>query len=95
MGILKDAMDKRAYALLKKAWDSTLTKLKPAMTSTVVPRNLEHWLEQFKIQIKAGPSCKDLLDTLPVWQSAIGCMADASAESIRMSARSSALWFSV
>lgn len=61
MGILKVAMDKRADSLLKKAWDLTLANLKPAMTSTVVARNLEHWLEQLKKRIKAGTSHKNLL----------------------------------
>lgn len=88
MGILKDTMDKRADSLLKKAWDSTLANLKPAMASTVVARNLEHWLEQLKGHIEGGTSHKDLLDTLPVLQKAVGYMV---AESVKMSARSSAL----
>ncbi|PIN88341.1 hypothetical protein AB205_0081150 [Aquarana catesbeiana] len=91
MGILKDPMDKRADSLLKKAWDSTLANLKPAMASTVVARNLEHWLEQLKAHIEAGTPRKDLLETLPVLMRAVGYIADASAESVRMSARSSAL----
>lgn len=91
MGILKDTMDKKADSLLRKAWDSSLANLKPAMASTVVARNLEHWLEQLKIHIEAGTPRKDLLDTLPVLSKAVGYIADASAESIRMSARSTAL----
>ena len=91
MGALKDNMDKRADALLKKAWDSTLANLKPAMASTVVARNLEHWLDKLKSHIEAGTSRKELLESLPVLVNAVGYMADASAESIRMSARSSAL----
>lgn len=84
-------MDKRADSLLKKAWDSTLANLKPAMASTVVAKNLEHCLEQLKAHIEAGTPRKDLLETLPVLMKAVGYIADASAESVRMSARSSAL----
>lgn len=61
------------------------------MASTVVARNLEHWLEQLKTHNEAGTSHKDLLDTLPVLQKAIEYMAEASAESIKMLARSMAL----
>lgn len=43
MGILRDTMDKRVNYLFKKAWDSTIVNLKPAMASLVVARNLEHW----------------------------------------------------
>lgn len=52
---------------------------------TVVARNLEHLVEQLKDHIEAGTSHKDLLDVLPVIQKAIGYIADASAESVRMS----------
>lgn len=57
--------------LKKKAWDSTLANLKPAMASTGVAKNLEHWLEQLKVHIEVGTSRKDLLDTLPVLQKVI------------------------
>lgn len=91
MGILKDAMDKRADSLLRKAWDLTLANLKPAMASTVVAGNLEHWLEQLKAHIEAGTPRKDLFDTLLVLLKAVGYIADASTESIKMSSRSAAL----
>ncbi|XP_040189524.1 lamina-associated polypeptide 2-like [Rana temporaria] len=91
MGVLKDAMDKRADALLKKAWDSASASLKPAMASTVVTRNLECWVEKLKGHIEAGTHRKDLLDSFPLILNAIKYMADASAESIKMAARSSAL----
>lgn len=44
-----------------------------------------------KWHVEAGISCKDLFDTLPVEQKAVGYMADALAESVRTSARSLAL----
>lgn len=57
----------------------------------VVMRNLECWVEQLKGHVEAGTSRKDLLEFFPTLLNAIGYMADASAESIGMSARSSAL----
>lgn len=52
---------------------------------------MEHWLEQLKVHIETGTSHKDLLESLPVLQKTVGYMADASAESVRMTARSLAL----
>ena len=86
MGILKDAMDKRADGLLKKAWDSVLSNLKPAMAATVVARNMECWLEQLKKHVIAGTSRKDLLESFPTLLKVVKYMADASVESIRMTA---------
>ena len=39
MGILRDPMDKRMDLLLKKAWQSFMVNLKPAMATTCVARN--------------------------------------------------------
>lgn len=68
-----------------------MANLKPPMASTVVGRSLEHWLEQLKEHIEAWTPQDDLLDTLPILLKAVGFMADASVESIRMSATYSAL----
>lgn len=91
MGVLKDTMDKRADSLLKKAWDSTFARLKPAMASTVVARNLECWIETLKRHIEACTSRKELLESFPLMLKAVKYMADASAESVKMSVSSSAL----
>lgn len=61
------------------------------MATTVVARNVECWLEQLKGHVAAGTSRKDLLKSFPALLRAVIYMADASAESTRMSARSSAL----
>lgn len=91
MGVLKDAMDKRADALFGKAWDSSFPNLKLAMATTVLARNMECWLEQLKGHVVAGTSRKVWLASFPTLLKAVKYMADASAESIRRSARSSAL----
>lgn len=90
MGMLKDAMDKRADSPLKKEWASTSASLKPAMASTVVARNLECWVEKLKSHVEAGTSWKDLLESFTLILKALKYMVDASAESVNMSARSSA-----
>ena len=68
-----------------------MINLKPAMASTVVARNLEYWLDQLKGHIEAGTSRRELLESFPVLMKAVGYIADASAESVKLSARSSAL----
>lgn len=83
------AMDKKVDGLLKKGWDSSLANLKPAMAATVVARNMECWLDQLKNHVVAGTSRKVLLESFPTLLKAVKYMADATAESIRMSARSS------
>lgn len=91
MGVLKDTMDKRADSLLKKAWDSTFASIKPAMASTVVARNLECWIETLKRHVEACTSRKELLESFPLMLKAVKYMADALAESVKMSVSSSAL----
>ena len=91
MGVLSDPMDKRMDSLLKKSWESSQANLKPAMAATVVARNMEHWLTQLKAHIEAGTPKETVLASFTTLLSGIAYLADASAESIRMSARSSAL----
>lgn len=91
MGALPDPMDKRIDSLLKKSWDSSIGNLKPAMASTVVARNMEYWLTQIKAHIEAGTPKETILSSFPMLLKGIAYLADASAESVRMSARSAAL----
>ena len=91
MGLLKDPMDKRMDLLLKKAWQSILINLKPAMATTCVARNLEYWVDQLKAHIEADSPKQDILDSFSTIAAAVAYMADASAEAIKFSARSAAL----
>ena len=91
MGVLSDPMDKRMDSLLKKSWDASQGNLKPAMAATVVARNLEHWLTQVKAHIESDTPKETLLASFPTLINGVKYLADASAESIRMSARASAL----
>lgn len=91
MGTLKEPMDKRMDLLLKRTWQSVMHNLKPAMATTCVARNLDHWVNQLKAHVIADSSKQEILDSFSTLSAAISYIADASAESIRMSARSAAL----
>ena len=65
--------------------------LKPALASTCVARNLEEWLTQIQTHLLAGTSREEILKSFPLLFSAVGFLADSSAESARMTARTSAL----
>ncbi|PIO30776.1 hypothetical protein AB205_0160780, partial [Aquarana catesbeiana] len=95
MGVLADPIDKRMDSLLKKTWDSSLGNLKPAMAVTVVVHNMEHWLTHIKAHIEAGTAKETILSSFPMLLKGVAYIADASAESVRMSAGSSALANSV
>ncbi|XP_040203676.1 uncharacterized protein LOC120935688 [Rana temporaria] len=86
MGNLTDAMDKRMDSLLKKAWESIIGNLKPELAVTVVARNLEHWLSKIQEHIEADTDKDTILASFPTILKGVAYIADASAESVRMSA---------
>ena len=91
MGILSESMDKKMDSLLKRSWDSTLGSLKPAMAVTVVARNMEFWLNHLQTHIEEETVKEQILSSFPTIMRGIAYIADASAELVRMAARSSAL----
>lgn len=91
MRVLADPMDKRMDSLLKKTLDSSLGNLRPATAVKVVARNMEYWLTQIKAHIKAGTPKEKILSSFPMLLRGVAYIADASAESVSMSARSSVL----
>ena len=91
LGCLKDPMDKRGEILLKRAWDASTIALKPALAATCVARNLECWLNQLQAHITAGTSRQQILKSFPLLMKAVGFLADASSESVKLAARSAAL----
>ncbi|XP_073476117.1 lamina-associated polypeptide 2, isoforms alpha/zeta-like [Aquarana catesbeiana] len=91
MGVLKDPMDKRMDLLLNRSWQSIMSNLKPAMATTCVARNLEYWVNQLRSHIVADSPKQEILDSFPTLISAVAYIVGASAEAIKMSARSAAL----
>lgn len=88
MGALSEAMNKRMDFLLK-SWYSTVESLKPAMAVTVVAHNVDFLLAQMQTHIEEGTQSEFYPLHMLFW--GIAYIADASAESVRMAARSSAL----
>lgn len=60
------------------------------MAVTVVARNVEFWLTQIQAHIEEGTP-KEQISSFPTLLKGIAYIADASAESVRMAVRSSAL----
>ncbi|XP_072001164.1 uncharacterized protein [Engystomops pustulosus] len=88
---LKDAMDRKSDCLLKKAWEASMAILKTNITTTSVSRTLFFWLGQLEDHLREGTSREEMLDSIPLLRSAAAFLADASAETIRFSAREAAL----
>ncbi|XP_073471260.1 extracellular calcium-sensing receptor-like [Aquarana catesbeiana] len=91
MGELSDPMSKSLDSRLRKSWNSSLVNLKPAMAATVVARNMEYWLTQIRAHIEAGTPKEMILTSFPMLLKGVAHIADALAESVRMSSRSAAL----
>lgn len=60
------------------------------MAVTVVARNMEYWLTHIKAHIESGTS-KETIWSFPMLLKGVAYIEDASAESVCMFARSSAL----
>lgn len=58
---------------------------------TVVARNMEFWFTQIQAHTEGGTPKEQILSSFPTLLKGISSFADASAESLRMAARSSAL----
>lgn len=91
MGHLGDPMDKRGDIVLKRAWDTAMVSLKPALATTCVARNFEFWLKQLQEHLTAGTPREDLLKSFPMLFKAVGFIANASTEAVKLSARSAFL----
>ncbi|XP_068127180.1 lamina-associated polypeptide 2-like [Hyperolius riggenbachi] len=91
MGTLKDPMDRKAEALLKRAWDSTSFSFKPAISSVCVARNLDKWVRGLQERLEEGTPHARILESLPVIIKSIAFLADAATESLRAAAKTAAL----
>ncbi|XP_018409532.1 PREDICTED: breast cancer type 2 susceptibility protein [Nanorana parkeri] len=91
MGLLKDPMDKKGEALLRRAWEAAGAGFKPAVAVTCMARTLDVWLAQLKDHLNEGTDRATIVDSLPVLEKAVAYIADASMEAVRISARTTAL----
>ncbi|XP_073532658.1 uncharacterized protein [Phyllobates terribilis] len=91
LGALKDPLDKKAESFLKQTWESSAGALKPAVAATCTARSMMIWLQQLEDQIRGNVSREKILSDLPLVQGAAAFLADASADSVRLAARSANL----
>lgn len=90
-GTLSDPMDKKIEALLKRAWEAGAANLNPAIASTCTARTLLIWLTQLQDLLENDTPREELIKTIPTLTRAAAFLADASAETVRISSRTTAL----
>ncbi|KAM4038568.1 LOW QUALITY PROTEIN: lamina-associated polypeptide 2, isoforms alpha/zeta-like [Anomaloglossus baeobatrachus] len=87
---LKDPMDRKADGLLKRAWEAA-APLSTNIAATSVARSMSRWLDDLESLFVDRAPRETVQDSISLLKLATGFMADASAESIRFSARNEAL----
>lgn len=90
-GSLPDPIDRKQDSLLKKTWEVTTASLRPDIAGTCVARSLFVWLEQLEGHIRDKTPRETLLSSLPTLKSAANFLAEASADSLKLSAKAAAL----
>ncbi|XP_069615753.1 lamina-associated polypeptide 2-like [Ranitomeya imitator] len=90
-GLLSDPLDRKAESSLKRSWEASTGIFKPTIASTCTARSMLVWIDQLDQQIEQGISRQKLRDALPLIRGAAAFMADASADSLRLAARSAGL----
>lgn len=88
---LKDPMDSKAENLIKKIWEAASALLRPGVAATCVARTLNVWLDQLEYHLQNKTPRDQILESLPLLKMATCVLADASAESIKLSACEAAL----
>ncbi|CAJ0930520.1 unnamed protein product, partial [Ranitomeya imitator] len=78
---LKDAMDRKADILLRRAWETSAALIKTNIAATSVARSMFLWMEQLEEHLINKTSRADIIASLPIIKSATAFMADTSAES--------------
>lgn len=92
---LKDPLDRKAESLLKRTWEAASDLLRPGVAATCVARTLSVWLEQLEFHLQSKTPRDQILESLPLLKMATSFLADASAETVKLSARTSVLSNSV
>ncbi|XP_077148150.1 uncharacterized protein LOC143808879 [Ranitomeya variabilis] len=90
-GSLQDPLDRKADTLLKRAWESCTGAFRPAISATCTARSMLVWLNDLEEGLKSGLSRDRLISSLPLIRGATAFLADSSADSIRLAAKSAGL----
>ncbi|XP_077148995.1 lamina-associated polypeptide 2, isoforms alpha/zeta-like [Ranitomeya variabilis] len=88
---LKEPMDRKADGLLKRAWESSAAVIRTNIAATSVARSMHLWLDDLKEQLLAKTPRESLVNAIPLLKLATGFLADATAESVRFTARGQSL----
>ncbi|XP_044131338.1 lamina-associated polypeptide 2, isoforms alpha/zeta-like [Bufo gargarizans] len=87
---LGDPMDRKADGLLKKSWEAAMFGVKTNSSATSIARAMYIWLGELDEHLKNRTPREEIRESLPLLRSATAFLADASAESIRFSAKDAA-----
>ncbi|XP_077125366.1 uncharacterized protein LOC143782126 [Ranitomeya variabilis] len=90
-GLLVDPLDRKAESSLKRSWEAATGIFKPAVASTCAARSMIIWIDQLDQQIEKKSSREKLRAAIPLIRGAAAFLADASADSLRLAARSAGL----
>lgn len=90
-GSLQDPMDRRVDTCLRRSWEASTAALKPDVASACVARTLIVWLGQLEEHVRGGTPREAILSSLPMLKKAAAFLADASSDSIKMTAKAAAL----
>ncbi|XP_068107212.1 lamina-associated polypeptide 2, isoforms alpha/zeta-like [Hyperolius riggenbachi] len=90
-GNLKDPIDKKMDNLLRRAWESASLTFKPAVASTAVGRSLKAWLTQTQSKIASGVPREEILEDFPDLFNATNYLTDAADDTVKLTARTTAL----
>ncbi|XP_069832613.1 uncharacterized protein [Dendropsophus ebraccatus] len=91
LGSLSDPMDRKSDYFSKRTWEAATGALRTSIAATCVARPLRMWLTKLKTQLTNDQDTTKVLDDLPVISKAVDFLADASTDTIKMSARAAAL----
>ncbi|XP_069804179.1 lamina-associated polypeptide 2, isoforms alpha/zeta-like [Dendropsophus ebraccatus] len=88
---MKDPMDKRAEVYLRKNWEASTATFKPLIATTSVARSLQIWMSELKDKVYEGNPEQDFATAFSTIENAVSFISEASADALKLSARSAAL----
>ncbi|XP_077110333.1 lamina-associated polypeptide 2, isoforms alpha/zeta-like isoform X2 [Ranitomeya variabilis] len=88
---LKEAMDRKADSLLKRAWESSAAVMRANIAATSVARSMHLWVDDLADQLSSKTPRETILKSLPLLKMGTDFLADASAETVRFTARNQSL----
>ncbi|KAM4011830.1 uncharacterized protein ACNLHF_005634 [Anomaloglossus baeobatrachus] len=91
MGSLKDPLDKKADHFQKNTWEASAGGLRPAIAATCMTRSLTIWIDELEDQFRSKAPKKEIASSLSRLRGTAAFLADASADSTKLAAKSASL----